>query len=74
MVDQGLRFDHKRRILMRRKVDIKELEQKACQIRLELLRMFSHGKFHHFGGSFSCVELVTALYFYQMLPRSLYIF
>ena len=45
---------------MRRKVDIKELEKKACQIRLELLRMFSHGKFHHFGGSFSCVELVTA--------------
>jgi len=51
---------------MKQEVNIKELEKKACQIRLELLRMFSHEKFHHFGGSFSCVELMTALYFYKM--------
>lgn len=51
---------------MKREVNLKELEKKAYQIRLELLRMFSHGKVHHFGGSFSCVELTTALYFYKM--------
>ncbi len=51
---------------MKQEVNIKELEKKACQIRLELLRMFSHEKVHHFGGSFSCVELTTALYFYKM--------
>lgn len=43
-----------------------ELTKKAWEIRLELLRMFSHGKFHHFGGSLSCVELITALYFHKM--------
>lgn len=51
---------------MKQEVNIKELEKKACQIRLEILRMFSHEKFHHFGGSLSCVELMTALYFYKM--------
>ena len=43
-----------------------ELERKAAEIRLELLRMFSFGKAHHFGGSLSCVELVTSLYFNKM--------
>lgn len=51
---------------MKQEVNLKELEQKACQMRLELLRMFSYGKVHHFGGSFSCVELMAALYFYKM--------
>jgi transketolase len=44
----------------------RELERIAWQIRLELVEMFSHGKAHHYGGSLSCVELVTALYFYRM--------
>jgi len=48
------------------KAGLQILEQKAAQIRWELLQMFSHGKAHHFGGSLSCVELVTALYFYKM--------
>jgi transketolase len=51
---------------MKKEVNLKELEKKAWQIRLELLRMFSRGKVHHFGGSFSCVELMTSLYFYKM--------
>ena len=45
---------------------IKELEKASCELRLDLLRMFSHGKVHHFGGSFSCVEMVAALYLYKM--------
>jgi transketolase len=28
--------------------------------------MFSHGKAHHFGGSLSCVDILTCLYFYKM--------
>jgi len=36
------------------------------EIRLDLLRMFSHGKAHHFGGSLSCVEILAALYLYKM--------
>jgi len=43
-----------------------ELQLRAARIRLELLRIFSYGKAHHFGGSFSCVDLVTALFFYKM--------
>jgi transketolase len=43
-----------------------ELEKKAWELRLSLLRMFSHGKAHHFGGSFSCAELVACLYFYKL--------
>jgi len=42
------------------------LEARAKQIRFELLQMFGSGKYHHFGGSLSCVEIVTALYFYKM--------
>ena len=48
------------------KPSIIELQKRACQIRLELLNMFSHSKAHHFGGSLSCVELLTSLYFYKM--------
>jgi transketolase len=44
----------------------RELEQTAWQIRLELIKMFSYGKAHHFGGSLSCVEILTSLYFYRM--------
>jgi transketolase len=49
-----------------KKPDIRDLELKAWETRLELIRMFSHGKAHHFGGSLSCVELLTCLYFYKM--------
>jgi transketolase len=51
---------------LEQRIDLKELERKAWQIRLELIRMFSYGKAHHFGGSLSVAELVAALYFYKM--------
>jgi len=51
---------------MDKTVSIKELEKKAGHIRKKLLHMFSWNKAHHFGGSLSCVELLTALYFYKM--------
>ncbi len=43
-----------------------ELVEISCKLRLELVKMFSYDKAHHFGGSLSCVELVSALYFYKM--------
>ncbi|MGA2545452.1 MAG: transketolase [Rectinemataceae bacterium] len=45
---------------------LKDLEKKAWLVRLELIKMFSFGKAHHFGGSLSCAEIATALYFYKM--------
>ena len=47
-------------------VAVRELEKKAWMIRLELIRMFSVGKAHHFGGSLSCADIVCALYFHKM--------
>ncbi len=45
---------------------LNELEKKAWRVRLELVKMFSFGKAHHFGGSLSCAEIVSALFFYKM--------
>ena len=42
------------------------LQRRAREIRLALLRMMGAGKAHHFGGSLSSVEILTALYFYKM--------
>ena len=47
-------------------MNIKDLEEKAWQIRLELIKMFSFGKIHHLGGSLSSVDILTALYHYKM--------
>jgi len=45
---------------------IQELEKRVQEIRCGIISMFSYGKAHHFGGSLSCVELVTCVYFYKM--------
>jgi transketolase len=47
-------------------MNARTLERKAWEMRLELLRMFGVGKAHHFGGCFSCADMVTALYFHKM--------
>ena len=43
-----------------------ELEATAREVRYHIVRMMGANKTHHFGGSLSIVELVTALYFYKM--------
>jgi len=43
-----------------------ELEATARELRYHIVRMMGAGKAHHFGGSLSIVELITALYFYKM--------
>jgi transketolase len=43
-----------------------ELRATARELRYHIINMMGAGKPHHFGGSLSIVELVTALYFYKM--------
>ena len=43
-----------------------ELEATARELRYHIVRMMGADKPHHFGGSLSIVELITALYFYKM--------
>ncbi len=46
--------------------EIRRLERLAAEMRLQIVRMMGPGKAHHFGGSLSAADLVTALYFYKM--------
>ncbi len=46
--------------------DIHALELKAAEMRLHIVRMMGANKAHHFGGSLSVADLVTAVYFYKM--------
>lgn len=43
-----------------------DLTATARELRYHIVRMMGADKAHHFGGSLSIVELVTALYFYKM--------
>ena len=43
-----------------------QLKLEAARMRLDLLRTFGTGKAHHFGGTLSSIEIVTALYFHVM--------
>ena len=45
---------------------IHELERKAKDIRLNIVKMVGPGKAGHFGGSCSIADVVTVLYFYKM--------
>jgi transketolase len=45
---------------------LRGLEAKARKMRYHVVRMMGANKAHHFGGSLSSIELVTALYFYKM--------
>ena len=46
--------------------ELARLERLAAEMRLHIVRMMGPGKAHHFGGSLSAADLVTALYFYKM--------
>ncbi|MFN2157254.1 MAG: hypothetical protein ACK2UX_18635 [Anaerolineae bacterium] len=45
---------------------ISDLRHKAAELRLWIVRMMGSNKAHHFGGSLSAADIVTALYFYKM--------
>ena len=46
--------------------DVKELEKTANQIRIGIVKEVYHGKSGHPGGSLSCADILTVLYFNQM--------
>jgi transketolase len=48
---------------------LSELKDISLKMRYELIKMMGFGKVHHFGGSLSVVEIMTALYFYKMRIR-----
>jgi transketolase len=48
------------------RIHLFELESRAREMRYQIVRMMGADKPHHFGGSLSSVEVVTALYFYKM--------
>ena len=45
---------------------ISRLRRIAAEIRLLVVKMMGSGKAHHFGGSLSAADIMTALYFYTM--------
>jgi len=47
-------------------MNTKELTAKAYQLRRDILEMIYRGKAGHFGGSFSVIDILTALYFKHM--------
>lgn len=51
---------------MQRKELIRELEQKSCVLRADILRMIHAAGSGHPGGSLSVADIVTALYFYEL--------
>jgi len=46
--------------------DLTELRRLAAEMRLHIARMLGPNKAHHFGGSLSAADIVTALYFSKM--------
>ena len=46
--------------------DLAQLECRAAEMRLNIVKMMGSNKAHHFGGSLSATDLVCALYFYKM--------
>ena len=49
--------------------DVRELERRAAEVRLEMVRAMGAGQFHHFGGSLSATDIIVALYFRAMRIR-----
>jgi len=48
------------------KKSISELKDIAHQLRVNIIKMVYLAKCGHFGGPFSCIDMITALYFYKM--------
>lgn len=46
--------------------DLDALRRRALEVRTEIVRMMGPNKAHHFGGSLSAADIVTALYFGKM--------
>lgn len=51
---------------MSSKISPKELEEIARQLRINIITMVHKAKCGHFGGPFSCIDMIAALYFYKL--------
>lgn len=51
---------------MTKRPDAEKLKNTARQIRIDILKMLTEAGSGHTGGSLSCVEILTALYFYKL--------
>lgn len=47
-------------------IELARLQRKAAEMRWWIVKMMGPGKAHHFGGSLSAADIVTALYFHKM--------
>jgi len=47
-------------------IELARLRRKAAEMRWHIVTMMGPNKAHHFGGSLSAADIVTALYFYKM--------
>ncbi len=50
--------------------DVRELERRAAEVRLQIVKAMGPDKFHHFGGSLSVADLLVTLYCRQMRYRA----
>ncbi len=53
-----------------READLHELERRAAEVRLQIVRAMGPGRFHHFGGSLSAADLLVALYYQKLCYRA----
>ncbi len=51
-------------------LDLQELERRAAEVRLQIVKAMGSGKFHHFGGSLSATDLMVALYYHALRYRA----
>jgi len=49
--------------------ELRELERRAAEVRLEIVRAMGPGRFHHFGGSLSATNVLVALHYHRMRFR-----
>ena len=45
---------------------LSNLRIKAAELRRQIISMMGPNKAHHFGGSLSAADIITALYFYKL--------
>jgi len=53
-------------MIMATEAEITRLRRQAAEMRVHIVRMMGANKAHHFGGSLSAADIMTALYFYKM--------
>ena len=49
--------------------EVRQLERRAAEVRLHIVRAMGPGRFHHFGGSLSATDALVALYYHKMRYR-----